>query len=754
MAIAAGALPAYAQSGPSPDTVAKSADDNDQPQASGQEQQTERDRVYVLGRRVASSVATVDAEGAPQVVNIIDGETMMEQGVTSLEQALRNVPGITTQIGEGGVMSGDQFFIRGISAKNDVYTDGLRDFGVYTRDSFNYGQVEVFKGPSAAAFGRGAAGGGINTSSKTPFTDTAGSANIALGEGNHTRVTADWNQNFGNGMAGRVAAMYHTAENTGRNVVKSDRWGIAPSIGFGLDGDTSLTIAYLHQYEDKVPDYGLPTVTPTGTTTPVPITDFGLDSKTYVGFVTDTDETTVDTLTIRARHAVNDWLHLTSDLKYGYYQRYSQFTPTSCPAACFAALTDGNAATIPNGSPGGPGPYDQDTRGIQNITTAMITAPLGAMQNELLVGVDASWQHNDRNQYSYASRPTAIPLLDPQSVARPVVNMARSNIRDTTANDVSIFANDRLWFTPELSASVGLRMSWYEVKQNTTTFNTTSCNGLTVTPAQTCYTPVGSKSEYLTPQVGLIWEPAAGQNYWVSYSTSARPPGVSVNNGDTISNPGAGASITASSLDPEESTNLEAGGRVALFDNRLQLQGAIFQTKKDNAKETDPVSGSIVSSGDAQEITGLELGVAGTIVDGWSMNASVTYLDATVSDSLTTFTPVGATTPRSVVGNKLAFTPETAASLWTTYNFSGALLGLEIGGGVTYQDKLYLGTSNLASIPSQTTIDALASYAWDRFRVSLNAYNLSDELYFTQVHGNRVTPGQGRTFIASFGVVY
>ena len=98
--------------------------------------------------------------------------------------------------------------------------------------------------------------------------------------------------------------------------------------------------------------------------------------------------------------------------------------------------------------------------------------------------------------------------------------------------------------------------------------------------------------------------------------------------------------------------------------------------------------------------------------------------------------------------------PETAASLWTTYNFTGALLGLEVGGGVTYQDDVFLNVGNTAVAPGYTTLDGLVSYAWDRFRVSLNGYNLSDETYFAQVHGNRVTPGQGRTFIATLGVVY
>lgn len=703
----------------------------------------ETDAVFVYGRKVQSSAAAVPQDPA-QVVNVISGETLAQQGVTSLEQALRNVPGITTQIGEGGVMSGDQFFIRGISAKNDIFTDGLRDFGVFTRDSFNYGQVEVFKGPSAAAFGRGAAGGGINTSSKQPYLENGGNITAGIGDAEYGRVTADWNQALGDGMAVRVAAMYHNAENTGRNVVTSERWGFAPSIGFGLDSNTQVTVSYFHQTENKVPDYGLPTVTPTGSTVPVPITNYGLDSKTYVGFVTDTDETVVDTFTVRARHVVNDWLTLTNDTKYGFYQRYSQFTPTSCNATCFTNLTDGNAATVPTGSPGGPGPYDQDTRGVQNITTAQITAPVGAMRNELLLGLDASWQNNDRNQYAYASRPTAIPLLDPQNVARPVVGPGRSNIRDTTANEVSIFASDRLWFTPQLSATVGARMSWFETKQNTTTFNTTSCNNVTLPTAQTCYTPVSSESDYVTPQVGLIWEPSLAQSYWVSYSTSARPPGVSVNNGDTISNPGAGASITASSLDPEESANLEIGSRIGLLDNRFQFQGAIFQTKKDNVKETDPVSGSIVSSGDAQEITGVELGVAGAVTSQWSINANFTYLDAEITDSTTA----------ANIGKRIAFTPETAASLWTSYSFAGPLAGLELGGGLTYQGELYLSAANTAAIDAQTTADAFVSYGFGRFLLSLNAYNLTDELYFTQVHGNRITPGQGRTFIATLGVAF
>src|SRR4030095_4800045 len=70
-------------------------------------------------------------QDTPQAISVIDAAQLKAQGVTSLEQALRNVPAITIAIGEGGTLNGDQFKIRGFDAKDDVYIDGLRDFGAY-----------------------------------------------------------------------------------------------------------------------------------------------------------------------------------------------------------------------------------------------------------------------------------------------------------------------------------------------------------------------------------------------------------------------------------------------------------------------------------------------------------------------------------------------------------------------------------------------------------------------------------------------
>jgi catecholate siderophore receptor len=102
-----------------------------------------------------------DLQDTPQSITVVSQQLMSEQAVTRLEDALKNVPGITLNAGEGAAR-GDTVNLRGFSAFNDFFLDGIRDAAVYSRDSFDLESVEVVKGPSAVLFGRGSTGGAIN----------------------------------------------------------------------------------------------------------------------------------------------------------------------------------------------------------------------------------------------------------------------------------------------------------------------------------------------------------------------------------------------------------------------------------------------------------------------------------------------------------------------------------------------------------------------------------------------------------------
>ena len=103
----------------------------------------------------------------PFTIETVTRQLMDDQGVTTLRDALRNVPGISLAAGEGS-SQGDNLTIRGFTARNDIFLDGMRDFGSYYRDPFYLQDIQVLKGPASILFGRGSTGGIIEQDSKLP----------------------------------------------------------------------------------------------------------------------------------------------------------------------------------------------------------------------------------------------------------------------------------------------------------------------------------------------------------------------------------------------------------------------------------------------------------------------------------------------------------------------------------------------------------------------------------------------------------
>src|SRR4029077_2547070 len=120
-------------------------------------------------------------------------ELMQAQAATNLADALRNVPGITMGAAEGGSI-GNNFNLRGFSARTDLYLDGMRDRGQYYRDVFSLDSVEVLQGPSSMLFGRGSTGGIINQVSKLPSLAPFATGQLSVGTQPSVRGTADYNQ--------------------------------------------------------------------------------------------------------------------------------------------------------------------------------------------------------------------------------------------------------------------------------------------------------------------------------------------------------------------------------------------------------------------------------------------------------------------------------------------------------------------------------------------------------------------------------
>ncbi len=730
------------------------------------------------------STALGAIQDTPQAIQVIPQKLLQEQKVTSLEQALRNVPGITVAIGEGGTLNGDQFKIRGQDAKDDVYIDGLKDFGAYVRDSFDDQEVQVLKGPSATAFGRGTTGAAINVVSKTPQLKEVYSIDGAVGMGDYYRGDLDINHRLNDTTAVRLVAMGNATKEVDRDDAKSERWGVAPSVAFGLGTDTRLNVGYFYQHNNNRPDYGVPLVLEGGTPVPAvtsagvkvtelsgasarPVTELGVDRSTYYGFKADHDRTDAHMLTARFDRQENSWLTLTNDARAAYYTRDFLATQATCSspvisgvsttAHCADYLQAHNPAAVVQIS--GPSPYRQTTYGFQDIGTAHIDAPLFGFRNRGLVGFDVNYESNTRTANILLPAKVATKSVyapsDGGSYVETSVNAANSlgtaNARRASLGaDYAAFFNDQVWLTPQWSIIGALRFDHFAAKYDTTS---------------AAQVKIGQKvdSDLLNPKVALVFEPNKEQTYYISWSKSATPQGSSVAD--------ASAAVTSASLEPEKNEIYEAGAKFSLLRDRLGVEGSVFEINKNNALQPDPAGSGflLANSGQKQRIKGVELELTGKITKNWSMNLGYSYLDTTILSDFTAATVSGVAVqiPNTFsVGKQIYYTPKNAATLWTTYafdgqRFGGVLKGLTVGGGVTYQDRVYTNyayitatSGNSYSAPTQLDYSSVVQYEWSRYKLSLNGYNLANRLNYTQVYANRVLPEQGRTFVASFGVTF
>src|SRR5215216_4786499 len=211
--------------------------------------QTTRGSIFRMGAETLMDV--------PQQVIVINRALMNSQAATTLDQAVRNVPGVTIGSAEGGTI-GNNINLNGFSARTDIYLDAMRDRGQYYRDTFALEAIEVLMGPSSMLFGRGSTGGVINQVTKKPGLKQATELSVQGTTNGLVRTTADVNTPFGENNAARVNGMFQwgkasTIDNT--NVMD---FGLAPSVKLGIGTPTEITLGAILQHRKDNVNYGVP----------------------------------------------------------------------------------------------------------------------------------------------------------------------------------------------------------------------------------------------------------------------------------------------------------------------------------------------------------------------------------------------------------------------------------------------------------------------------------------------------------------
>lgn len=690
----------------------------------------------------------------PKTVQVINEELIKQSGATSLQEALKATPGITFGNGEGGSPTGDQPFIRGADAQSSTFVDGLRDIAAGTREVFNLESVEVIKGADSAYAGRGGAGGSINLTTKKAKADNFISGDVGLGTDNYKRATLDLNRKLGETIGFRLNAMAHDADVPGRNGPENQRWGIAPTVTFGMGTPTELTLSWQHLQTDNVPDGGVPyqytssqvtgkasswagnlpggsTVRPT----------YGNSRENWYGLTNrDYEKEKSDLFTASVEHKFTDSNKLRNSLRYSKSKQdyvWTQPDDSKGNAINGYVWRRGNARV-------------SETTTLQNVTEFTGKEQTGSVGHSYAFGLELSKEKAEvRSAAIQSSSSSCTAVSDPWCTtlsnpggANAAWNFAWTLPAQPTLNQIdttALYGFDTLKFNDQWLLNAGLRVDHYRLSAS----GPESRRGATLLyPAY----DLKRSDTLFNYQLGLVYKPAANGSIYASIGTSSRPGGSTLGNGNEDLSTTTDA---LADLKPEKTRSIELGTKWDLLDKKLGLTAALFRNEVTNVRITE---NGVTYMGGNKVVNGVELGFNGQILRNLNVFGGYTYMDSEQKD-------LGLNN----VGNGLPFpnTPKHSFSLWASYK---PMAKLTLGLGLYAQSEVAQGYVRSGvdqgivtkGVAGYSRYDAMASYQFNpNLALQLNVYNLTDKVYYSGVRSpHYANIGAGRSAVATLKFTY
>jgi catecholate siderophore receptor len=636
---------------------------------------------YDLDKTPTATKTQTPVIDVPQTISVISREQMDDQGVESLADALRYVPGVSLGQGEG---HRDQITLRGQNSTADFFVDGIRDDAQYYRPTYNVERIEVLKGANAMIFGRGGGGGVINRVSKAPeFDRVRGSAVVSVDTFGAWSAALDLGAPLSDTIGSRFSATYEKFDNH-RQDYDGHFFGLTPTLGARLGDATTLTLTYEYVEDRRLTDRGLPS------RGGLPLT--GFDNTLFGSSATNRSEVSAHLAHGRLDHEFSDSLSGNLTVQFADYDKiYSNVFPNGAVSAAGTVVLSGYHNTTDR----------QNLIGQGNLVWKRQTGGIG---HTLLVGFEAGDQStfNSRNNAVF---PGGVTVTLAERITLPVVTFpVRSTASQSDASFWSVYAQDQLDLGEHVKIVGGLRYDRFKIAST----NLVSGFG-------------GQRSDgKWSPRIGLILKPRENVSVYASYAKSFLPQ-----SGDQF----AVLDATTQTLAPEEFRNLEAGVKWDITEG-LAFTGAIYRLDRNNTRATDPISGNVVQTGKSRA-EGIEFSLVGKVTRGLDVSLGYALQDGEIR----------ATTAAAPAGRKLAQLPRHQVSAWARYDVSDKF-GFAVG--MIHQSGQWATISNAVRLPAFTRFDAALFYdVSDKVSLQVNVENLTDADYFPVAHtDNNISTGE------------
>lgn len=690
---------------------------------------------YNAKRSATGTKTDTPLRETPQSVSVVGTEQMRDQGVMTLQEAMRYVPGVVSD-SHGLDSRTDGLLIRGTAPAQ--FLDGMRQnfntfFYGYRVDPFFMERIEALRGPSSVLFGQAPVGGIINSVSKRPQEEAGGEFTFEYGTFDFKQVKFDTTGELtkdGKWLY-RLTGLMRSAD-TQVDYVEDDRYAFQPSVTWRPDSDTSITLLG-HFQRDKTgstqqffPHIG--TIFPNVNGRKIP-------QNTFAGEPGDYYNTDVASGTLLFEHDFN------SSLKLKHSSRYSdinnEFDTTSPTNRDISQLLLGDGYLDGNnffhvGFPGF-GPVipviqervarvrslsDTHTKVFNQDTNLEAKFSTGSLNHRVLGGIDYSnFKARNSTLFELAIVNDGFNVYAPQHgvdfyVGRdcnssfytsPNPNPEVCRQPDQKITQTGLYIQDQMRLGNWIGV-IGGRKDWAE-------------NAIDGQETQ--------KDDEFTYRAGLMYEFDFGLTPYVNYSESFVPVAgrfSPVNGGEAF--------------DPQEGRMYEIGFKYQPKGSNFSINGSYFDIEDTGRLMPDAANPAIyqVQIGTVT-VKGFEIEVVGQVTDNLKLMGGYSYTDAKYSNGTTIIggevDGLGFLTqaPIDVSGNQIESIPQHLASLWGLWEFDQPLLkGWAVGGGVRYIGNSWDG-SNTVEVPSVTLYDAMISFENDDWRWQLTGRNLADKQY-------------------------
>lgn len=634
---------------------------------------------------VAQNAASLLKSDAPlfetaQAVSVVTREQLDQKQATTLAEAINGIAGVVS--GQRGRRGWDDFNIRGQSANNQIFIDGLRTSArsAVAVDLSGIDQVQVLKGPASVNFGQVAPGGLVNLVTKRPEAENFARTDLSYGSYDFKQATFDLNyapQNTEKG-AFRLSGRYADQDDPVDYVYFKNLY-ISPTYNFDLGEHADLSVIASYQHREYQRYQGAPLV---GTLLPSSLGK--IDSSFFSGDpASDPYKADVyragwnfkydfgNELVFRQNAAVQK-----TEMNGGFISLQAGGTETAVKRRLEVQDWDYTNYTID-----------------QNLQK---TFQFGQTTHELLLGFDVMQEKRETlaDRCNFAS----INPFQPHYNQGCITALSLNSHSITELQDMGLYARNRIALGDQWIINLSGRYDWAK---------SSSENVLkgTKTDPQDDQAFTGNASVmYLANQFVAPY---------ISYATSFIP-NIGTDKNDAL-------------FEPEKGKQYEIGMKFQSADQ--QIQGALswFDLRRQNVLVNDPTDINYQITEGEQTTQGIEAEVNAALSDRWTSSVAYAY----TYDSKTT-----KSTELTAIGERLENTPEHTYSLMTRYRPQG-VLGWYVGAGITGASATELAGLNV-ELPAYTIYNADAGYDTEHWGAQLSIRNLFDKNYYSGVIDNRV----------------